>query len=92
MELFETEVVGIERLREVGQYLYGPVVEIDGGLGPHSIGSVLHHEVHRGMVKQLSEEKETIFLHYPGIKARRTMHCEVKKEFFLLDLMIEKKK
>jgi len=68
MELFETEVVGIERLREVGQYLYGPVTEIDGGLGPHSIGSILHHEVHRGMVKQLTEEIETIFLHYPGIK------------------------
>lgn len=28
----------------------------------------MHHEVHRGMVKQLTEEKETIFLHYPGIK------------------------
>jgi hypothetical protein len=68
MELFETEVVGIERLREVGQYLYGPVTEIDGGLGPHSIGSILHHEVHRGMVKQLGEDLETIFLHYPGIK------------------------
>ncbi|MEJ6529969.1 MAG: ArsA family ATPase, partial [Euryarchaeota archaeon] len=68
MELFETEVVGIERLREVGQYLYGPVTEIDSGLGPHSIGSILHHEVHRGMVKQLSEDTETIFLHYPGIK------------------------
>jgi arsenite-transporting ATPase len=68
MELFETEVVGIERLREVGQYLYGPVVEIDSGLGPHSIGSVLHHEVHRGMVIELSEDVETIYLHYPGIK------------------------
>ena len=67
MELFETEVVGIERLREVGQYLYGPVVEIDSGLGPHSIGSVLHHEVHRGMVKELGEDVETIYLHYPGI-------------------------
>jgi arsenite-transporting ATPase len=67
MELFETEVVGIERLREVGQYLYGPVVEIDSGLGPHSIGSVLHHEVHRGMVKELGDDVETIYLHYPGI-------------------------
>ena len=68
MELFETEVVGIERLREVGQYLYGPVTEIDAGLGPHSIGSILHHDVHRGMVKELGEGIETIFLHYPGIK------------------------
>lgn len=68
MELFETEVVGIERLREVGQYLYGPIVEIDNGLGPHSIGSILHHEVHRGMVKESGEGVEIIYLHYPGIK------------------------
>jgi len=68
MELFDTEVVGIERLREVGQFLYGPVIEIDSGLGPHSIGSVLHHEVHRGMTKELVEDTERIYLHYPGIK------------------------
>jgi len=68
MELFDTEVVGIERLREVGQFLYGPVIEIDSGLGPHSIGSVLHHEVHRGMTKELAEDTERIYLHYPGIK------------------------
>lgn len=68
MELFETEVVGIERLREVGQFLYGPVQAIDKGLGPHSIGSVLHHQVHRGMVTEMSDATEIIYLHYPGIK------------------------
>ena len=68
MELFDTEVVGIERLREVGQFLYGPIIEIDKGLGPHSIGSTLHHEVHRGMTKKLDEDTERIYLHYPGIK------------------------
>jgi arsenite-transporting ATPase len=68
MELFDTEVVGLKRLREVGQFLYGPVIEIDKGLGPHSIGSVLHHEVHRGMVTELDGNTEIIYLHYPGIK------------------------
>lgn len=68
MELFDTEVVGLKRLREVGEFLYGPVVEIDKGLGPHSIGSVLHHEVHRGMVTELEDNTEIIYLHYPGIK------------------------
>ena len=68
MELFDTEVVGLKRLREVGQFLYGPVIGIDEGLGPHSIGSVLHHEVHRGMVTELDGDIEIIYLHYPGIK------------------------
>jgi hypothetical protein len=68
MELFDTEVVGLKRLREVGLFLYGPVIEIDKGLGPHSIGSVLHHEVHRGMVTELEGDTEIIYLHYPGIK------------------------
>ena len=41
MELMDTEVVGLDRLRDVGIRLYGEVKQIDDSLGPHPIGKVL---------------------------------------------------
>jgi HSP20 family molecular chaperone IbpA len=42
--------------------------KIDDSLGPHSIGKLLKHDIHRGMVKELHEGIERIYLHFPGIK------------------------
>jgi len=67
MELMEDEVVGIERLREVGIILYGNVEIIDESLGPHPIGKALKHSIHRGMKREIVGDMERIFLHYPGI-------------------------
>ena len=67
MELMDTEVVGIDRLRDVGIQLYGEVKIIDDSLGPHPIGKVLKHSIHRGMKREIVGDIERIFLHYPGI-------------------------
>jgi arsenite-transporting ATPase len=67
MELMDTEVVGIERLRDVGIILYGKVEIIDESLGPHPIGKTLKHSIHRGMKREIIGDMERIFLHYPGI-------------------------
>ena len=67
MELMDTEVVGIERLRDVGVILYGKVEIIDESLGPHPIGKALKHSIHRGMKREIAGDMERIFLHYPGI-------------------------
>ena len=67
MELMDTEVVGIDRLRDVGIRLYGEVKIIDDSLGPHPIGKVLKHSIHRGMKREIVGDIERIFLHYPGI-------------------------
>jgi arsenite-transporting ATPase len=67
MELMDTEVVGLERLRDVGIRLYGEVKIIDDSLGPHPIGKVLKHSIHRGMKREIVGDVERIFLHYPGI-------------------------
>ena len=67
MELMDTEVVGIDRLRDVGIRLYGEVKIIDDSLGPHPIGKVLKHSIHRGMKREIVGDMERIFLHYPGI-------------------------
>jgi len=68
MELMDTEVVGLERLREVGISLYGKVTKIDDSLGPHPIGKALKHSIHRGMKREVIGDIERIFLHYPGIQ------------------------
>ena len=68
LELLDQEVVGIDNLRLVGEKLYGDTVNIEQSLGPHKIGSLLVHEIHRGMVRELNDEFERIFLHFPGIK------------------------
>ncbi len=67
MELMDTEVVGLDRLRDVGIRLYGEVKIIDDSLGPHPIGKVLKHSIHRGMKREIIGDVERIFLHYPGI-------------------------
>jgi len=36
-------------------------------LGPHEVGDLVKHTVHRGMRRELSEEFEIIYLHFPGI-------------------------
>ena len=68
MELLDDEVVGIEQLRAVGVRLYGEVNELDDTLGPHDVGSALKHSIHRGMKREMHDEFERIYLHYPGIK------------------------
>ena len=68
MELMDDEVVGLERLRDVGVQLYGEVKTLDDSLGPHPIGNALKHSIHRGMKKEIIGDVERIFLHYPGIK------------------------
>ena len=68
LELLEQEVVGIDNLRIVGQTLYGKASEIPPELGPHSIGEVLKHKVHRGMKREMLVDIERILLHFPGIK------------------------
>lgn len=67
MELLDDEVVGLEQLRNVGNRLYGEVKQLDDTLGPHLIGSELEHSIHRGMKREIHEDVERIFLHYPGI-------------------------
>ncbi|MDP6235547.1 MAG: TRC40/GET3/ArsA family transport-energizing ATPase [Candidatus Poseidoniaceae archaeon] len=68
MELLDDEVVGLEQLRAVGTRLYGDVRVLDDSLGPHAIGETLHHSIHRGMKREMHDDFERIFLHYPGIK------------------------
>ena len=67
MELMDTEVVGLDRLRDVGIRLYGEVKQIDDSLGPHPVGKVLKHSIHRGMKREIVGDIERIYLHYPGI-------------------------
>ena len=67
MELLDDEVVGIEALREVGVRLYGGVKPHPSDLGPHGIGTTLHHSIHRGMTRNIDGDTERISLHYPGI-------------------------
>ena len=68
MELFDSEVVGIDRLREVGEYLYGKPQELESGLGPFQVGNILTHEIHRGKCEEMFETTQKISLHFPGIK------------------------
>ena len=67
MELLDDEVVGLEQLRNVGLRLYGDVQTLSDELGPHSVGSMLEHSIHRGMKREFHDDVERIYLHYPGI-------------------------
>ena len=67
IELADQEVVGIESLRRIGALLYGETHPIPETIGPHQIGSVLKHEVHRGMISELEEDIEKVHLHFPGL-------------------------
>ena len=68
LELAETEIVGLEALRHVGHLLYGEPATLSKSIGPHKIGEVLHHEVHRGMVADVEQNHERIQLHFPGLE------------------------
>lgn len=68
LELADGEIVGVEALRGVGQQLYGKPVQLPPSIGPHSVGNVLYHDVHRGMVGELEDDHERIQLHFPGLE------------------------
>ncbi len=68
IELLDEEVVGLEKLRIIANKLYGDVIDVPSDLGPHEIGDLVKHSIHRGMYSEASEEFESIFLHFPGIK------------------------
>ena len=68
LELADGEIVGVEALRGVGQQLYGKPVQLPPSIGPHSVGKVLYHDVHRGMVGELEDDHERIQLHFPGLE------------------------
>lgn len=68
LELADSEIVGIEALRSVGRLLYGEPDPLPQTIGPHAIGEVLYHEVHRGMVGDVDEDHERIQLHFPGLE------------------------
>ena len=68
MELLDQEVVGIDSLRLVAEKLYGLPVKLPADLGPHEVGGMVKHSIHRGIYRETSDEYELIFLHFPGIK------------------------
>ena len=68
MELLDQEVVGIDSLRLVGEMLYGIPAKLPENLGPHNVGTLVKHSIHRGMYREIGEDNEVIFLHFPGIK------------------------
>ena len=68
LELADSEIVGVEALRKVGRLLYGEPEHLPQSIGPHAIGKVLHHDVHRGMVGEVEDDHERIQLHFPGLE------------------------
>ena len=68
LELADSEIVGVDALRQVGRLLYGKPEELPQSIGPHAVGQVLHHEVHRGMVTDMEEHRERVQLHFPGLE------------------------
>ena len=67
MELLEQEVVGIDNLRAVAGRLYGLPEKLPEDLGPHDVGKLINHSIHRGMYREITDDQEVIFLHFPGI-------------------------
>ncbi|MAJ01098.1 MAG: hypothetical protein CMA10_01645 [Euryarchaeota archaeon] len=67
IELADQEIVGIDALRTIGSLLYGDVEKVPDTIGPHRIGSVLSHDVHRGMITELEDDIEKIHLHFPAL-------------------------
>ncbi len=68
MELLDQEVVGIDNLRLVAEKLYGQPDKLPDDLGPHYVGELVKHSIHRGMYREINDEEEVILLHFPGIK------------------------
>ena len=68
MELFDSEVQGLERLRTYGQLLYGEPSQLDEELGPYPVGNRLNHSIHRGTYIEQGDGVEIIHLHFPGLE------------------------
>ena len=68
MELFDSEVQGLDRLRDYGALLYGDVSELAKELGPYEVGDRLNHSIHRGTYIEKSGDVEIIHLHFPGLE------------------------
>ena len=68
LELAEQEIVGIEALRATGRILYGEPSPLPSTIGPHEIGKVLFHDLHRGMVSEVEDSLERVRLHFPGLQ------------------------
>ena len=68
MELFDSEVQGLERLRTYGGMLYGEPKILGDELGPYAIGDRLHHSIHRGMYIEQNDGFEVVHLHFPGLE------------------------
>ena len=68
MELFDSEVQGLSRLRDYGALLYGEPTKLSDKLGPYSVGERLKHSIHRGMYVEQDDDVEIIHLHFPGLE------------------------
>ena len=68
MELFDTEVQGLERLRTYGELLYGMPEQLSDELGPYAVGDRLKHSIHRGTYVEQGDGTEIIHLHFPGLE------------------------
>lgn len=68
MELFDSEVQGLDRLRTYGNLLYGKAEPLGEELGPYSVGEKLHHSIHRGTYIEQAGDAEIIHLHFPGLE------------------------
>ena len=68
MELFDSEVQGLERLRDYGSLLYGQSKPLSEELGPYAVGDRLKHSIHRGTYVEKGDGVEIIHLHFPGLE------------------------
>lgn len=68
MDLFDSEVQGLERLRDYGELLYGQPRTLSAELGPYEVGKRLNHSIHRGMHVEDGDGVEIIHLHFPGLE------------------------
>ncbi|MDP6865388.1 MAG: ArsA-related P-loop ATPase, partial [Candidatus Poseidoniaceae archaeon] len=68
MDLFDSEVQGLERLRDYGTLLYGEPKTLSEELGPYPVGDRLKHSIHRGTYVEQGDGVEIINLHFPGLQ------------------------
>jgi hypothetical protein len=77
IKIFETEIQGLDSLREYGAILYGSPIEFEHSIGPHSFGEILHHSIHRGMISNVDDECETLHVHIPDAEKNSfQLRCE----------------
>jgi len=67
VELLNTDVQGIDLLRDIGAHLYGDPANPGEGIGPFPIGTELNLMVHRGKWSEDNDGERKIQLHIPGI-------------------------